>query len=327
LAVALLLLSVVAATVPMLGFLWLVWWLDRYDREPVGLYLLTFVWGAVGSITVAMLGSCIVELPILILAPGLADTAGAVLVAPLVEEPSKACFLLLLMFSRHFDNMTDGFVYGAAIGLGFGMTENFMYFADVGATGDAVGWVMTVVIRTLYSAVMHATATSIVGASLGWAKFRGPAAIVLFGTAGICIAIAVHAFWNGMLTLDAAANANGALLGINLLIFPFEVGFTALVFQVCLLQESAVIRRELREEAEQGRIPPEHPAIIASWWRRGQSWWVPRGLEHDSYVQTMTTLAMRKEQFRLTGDDFYKDDVAVLREQVDKMWDKARAAA
>ena len=50
--------------------------------------------------------------------------------APLIEEPTKAIILFAIVRSRHFDNTTDGFVYGAAAGLGFAMTENFMYFGS-----------------------------------------------------------------------------------------------------------------------------------------------------------------------------------------------------
>ena len=66
-----------------------------------------------------------------------AAMVGPVLVAPLVEEPCKALFLAYVIWNRHFDNMTDGFVYGAAAGLGFGMTENLLYF--VSACGDLGG--------------------------------------------------------------------------------------------------------------------------------------------------------------------------------------------
>ena len=45
-----LILSVFAATVPMLGCLWLVWWLDRYNREPVPLVFAVFAWGAIFAI-------------------------------------------------------------------------------------------------------------------------------------------------------------------------------------------------------------------------------------------------------------------------------------
>ena len=166
-------LSTVCAGVPMFSFLALIWWLDRYDREPMPVLLVTFLWGAVGAIVAAMtlslfaqaglnLGLAAASIALASDLTGLADTLLPVLVAPLVEEPSKALILLAIVRSKHFDNMTDGFVYGAAAGLGFGMTENFLYFISV--SGDLDTWLGTVFIRTFYSAVMHATATAIVAA-------------------------------------------------------------------------------------------------------------------------------------------------------------------
>jgi len=52
----------------------------------------------------------------------------AVLVAPLVEETTKGIYLFKTAKGFEIDNITDGLVYGGAIGLGFGMTENFFYF-------------------------------------------------------------------------------------------------------------------------------------------------------------------------------------------------------
>src|SRR5262245_22628438 len=102
----------------MLGFLALVWWLDRYDREPVWLVVAVFLWGAVGAVVPAILFSAAIELSAnaALATVGLPQTDTwftPVIVAPLVEEPCKAAILLLLLRNRHFDNMTDGFVYGA----------------------------------------------------------------------------------------------------------------------------------------------------------------------------------------------------------------------
>ena len=44
--IILLLLSVLAAGVPMIGYLLLMRWLDRYEREPLGLVFAAFGWGA-----------------------------------------------------------------------------------------------------------------------------------------------------------------------------------------------------------------------------------------------------------------------------------------
>ena len=56
-SIVLTLLSVFCATVPMLAFLVFVWWMDRHDREPLWLFGLTFLWGAIGSIFLTLIGS------------------------------------------------------------------------------------------------------------------------------------------------------------------------------------------------------------------------------------------------------------------------------
>lgn len=328
--------STVCACVPMFLFLVVVWWLDRYDREPVWLLGLTFLWGAIGAVLFAVVGSSIVGAGItgaLALAGSIAgidpqalvDASGPVVVAPMCEEPAKAVFLVYVIWNRHFDNMTDGFVYGAAAGLGFGMTENLLYF--VSASGDVVSWGQTVVIRTLYSAVMHATASSVVGACLGFARFRGFPALVGGGAVGLAVAMGIHALWNGLIALGEWSGVN--TFSLNLMLFPAEVLMVFLVFQVCLWDESRTIRRELVEEAEAGRIPYEHPAILSSWLRRLFPGWVPAGVDHQLYVQTATSLAMRKAQVRQMGShapEFYRDEVDRLRRQVELLLKPAATA-
>ena len=60
----LILLSVLAAGVPMIGYLLLMRWLDRYEREPLGLVAAAFAWGAMGAIAISILGSLILLLPL-----------------------------------------------------------------------------------------------------------------------------------------------------------------------------------------------------------------------------------------------------------------------
>ena len=322
--------STICACVPMFCFLATIWWLDRYDREPIWLLGLTFLWGAFGSVLAAVVGSLTFEIFLAVGAAGLGallsvdlDTlraaSGPVVVAPLVEEPAKAFILLYVIWNRHFDNMTDGFVYGAAAGLGFAMTENLLYFTSL--TSDVAAWGSTVVIRTFYSAIMHATASAIVGASLGFARFRGRVALLTCGTLGMLLAIGVHALWNGLITFAEITGGHSLYL-LNLALFPLEVAAVFAVFQLCLLEESWTIRRELSEEAADGRIPAHHPAILSSWLRRLGTSWAPRGVDQERYVQTATHLAMRKKQVRQMGSaapDFYRGEVARLRRQLEHL--------
>jgi RsiW-degrading membrane proteinase PrsW (M82 family) len=326
--VVLALLSAVCAVVPMLSFLGFVWWLDRYDREPLWLVILTFLWGAIGSVFLALIGSSALMVPLTAaLGPERADDLSAVLIAPIIEEPTKALILFLLLFSRHFDNASDGFVYGAAAGLGFGMTENFVYFVNVAASGDPVGWATTVLIRTFFSAVMHACATSAVGAMLGFARFRGLGARLAALPVGFGVAMGVHALWNGLLTLDAL-HGEGGWTSLNLLLFPVEVVIFLAVFQLALWEERATLRRELADEVTHGLLPLAHARAVASWWGRARSGWVPNGVPREQYIQAVTTLAQRKHQCRNASAaryPFYADEVVRLRREVAALLALARA--
>ncbi len=299
LSIILALMSVFCAGVPILCFLGVLWWLDRYDREPIWLLLLVYAWGAVGAVMLSLVGNTMALVPLTMLMGATAAThTGTVLIAPLVEEPFKALVLPLVLRSKHFDNATDGFVYGAAAGLGFGMTENFLYFVGGAVEGDVAAWAATVVIRTFFSAMMHATASSLVGAALGWAMFRSWPAKIFAGLGGLALAMTIHGIWNGLITADQLLGTGGLLFLADLALFPLELLLIFGAFQLCLWDEHRTIRRELAAEAELGTLPAAHAPILSSYLKRQRRAWLPRGVDHHAYVRTATTLAFRRVQAR-----------------------------
>jgi protease PrsW len=314
------LLSAAFAVVPLVGFLGVMWWLDRYDREPLWLVGGTFLWGAVGGTAMAVVGSgYALDFLTAALPPDQVVFATTVIVAPLVEEPTKALVLVAIALSRHFDNTTDGFVYGAATGLGFGMTENLLYFLQVASDGNMSAWIATVAVRTLYSALMHASASSVIGAALGWARFRGVRAMVTAVPLGLLGAIAIHALWNGLLAVASSSGSGGVLAAVNLVLFPLEFLGLFVVFQLCLLEERRMIRRELGEEVARGLLPEAHLGHLCSYLGRMRRGWLPRSVDQVAYVETATRLAFRKHQTRLQGSDRsgaeldgYRDDLKTL---------------
>jgi RsiW-degrading membrane proteinase PrsW (M82 family) len=312
-------LSVGAASLPLIALLGLLVWMDRYEREPLWLVALVFVWGAVGAIVFALLGSAVLLYPAkALLGAAAADTLGTVLVAPLIEEPAKALVLLLVVRSKQFDNPTDGFLYGAAAGLGFGMTENFMYFVGQAGEGSIGGWLMVVFVRTLFSAPMHACATALIGMSLGFAKFRNWPQRFLLVPLGMAGAVALHMMWNGLLVLGGSAEGGEliALLDLLLMVCIFVLMFAA--YQFSLWRESKLIERELGVLAAEGILPNDQVRHLSSWSSRTfRKDWIPPGVAGRPYIETATLLAFRRFQARARPDQvFYETEVERLLNQL-----------
>ena len=118
--------SALAAIIPMVAYLIFIWKFDRYDREPFKLVLQNYLWGSVGAIIFAVVGSFLISavLSMFISGEEKLNYLGSFFTAPVVEETTKGLFLFITITNKKFDNLTDGIVYGGAIGLGFGMTAS-----------------------------------------------------------------------------------------------------------------------------------------------------------------------------------------------------------
>ncbi len=57
------LLILVLSFVPMLLYALVLWWLDRYEKEPFGLPTVSFLWGAVPSIVLALIMQIALDVP------------------------------------------------------------------------------------------------------------------------------------------------------------------------------------------------------------------------------------------------------------------------
>ena len=319
-------LSVFFATIPILAYLSFVWWLDRYDREPVWLLLLTFLWGAVGGIVLAIIGSLALGLSMAVVF-GISgnEALDTVFIAPVVEEMTKGLFLLALFARRDFDNTTDGLVYGAAAGLGFAMTENFLYFITAYMEGGAGSWIQVVFMRTLYSGVMHGFATAVLGCSLGYIKYaRGTARKFLLPVVGLGLAMSIHAFWNGSLVLAQVVESS-VPLGIALIGIPFFGLCLMALTQLSLVYESRTIAAELKEECALGIIPEAHLAILPHYLRRAGTGWLPPTVIKRRYVPLATTLAFRKFQRKRCAPSevaAFDEEIARLRSEVRRVLDR-----
>jgi protease PrsW len=187
--------------------------LDLYEREPLSLVIGALLWGGVVAIGLASIANPGWMGALLRLAgPTFTQEWGAAIVAPVTEETFKGLgvVVLYLIARRELDDVMDGFVYGAMIGLAFAAFENVFYFMMTFAPepafgGDVLGRIFTgFFVRAfaggLYS---HVLWSGLVGIAVAYfVTRRGEAsAAKRFGVAAglVAIAIAGHFLWNSPL--------------------------------------------------------------------------------------------------------------------------------
>ena len=317
----LILISVLSAVIPMILYLVLIWRFDIYEREPFRLVFQSYLWGAVGAVLLAMLFSIFLNTSLSFFIPSkrLLNRIDTFYIAPFVEEITKGLFLLILVNSKKFDNVTDGLVYGGAIGLGFGMTENFLYFVSFGKTFPEL--FSLIIIRTFFSAVMHCVSTGTLGAFLGYAKFNKTVHKIAFPIIGLIIAMFIHFSWNFSVSYKSTA-------GLGLLFMFFTILIFIGVFWLSILKEKKIIYNELLSETETGLIPPEHLVILDSL-KRNKPGWVDESIR-KSYIKAATTLAFRKIQLKNSGSYrkiSYEKDADFYREQIKELLSKTTSSS
>jgi RsiW-degrading membrane proteinase PrsW (M82 family) len=187
-------------------------WLDRFDPEPPWLITLAFAWGAFVAVLVSLIVNT--AFGILVYAgtgvPQLADIAGAVISAPIIEEASKGVGLLILLiaFRKHFDDMLDGIVFGGVIALGFATVENVLYYGDgLARAYQEYGWTSSALwsflflfmLRGILSPWAHVLFTAMTGIGCGLARESHNWFVrLLMPLLGYIAAVVLHGIWNGM---------------------------------------------------------------------------------------------------------------------------------
>ena len=138
-------------------------------------------------------------------------------VAPVVEEPLKAVFIVYLLERNKVGFVVDAAIHGFAIGTGFAFLENLYY---VQATPDATLW--TWVVRGFGTAIMHGGATSIVAMVSKALQNRSDAFRLYLVLPGLCVAVVLHSLYNRFSLHPVLAAA------LIVLVFP---AFSVAVFQ------------------------------------------------------------------------------------------------
>lgn len=199
-----LLVALLLATVPLVGVLLFIRWIDRWEPEPRGALLFALLWGAGASVLIALIFSGVTqhyEALAGLAGSGVATFFETVVQAPIIEEFAKGLGILLILWvmRRTFDGPVDGVVYAAMIAVGFAFTENLQYFGlainkDGGLGGDVA---RTFLLRAILSPFAHVMFTACTGVLLGLAARRtGRLGAIGYFVLGLVPAVFLHSFWN-----------------------------------------------------------------------------------------------------------------------------------
>lgn len=290
--------SVLGAFLPICVYILFVWWLDRYEREPFKYIIITFILGAIISAGLSYVGNTFMgTISRIFLTQSGAQYLSSSLIAPFIEEANKGLIVVAFAWlSREFDNVTDGLLYGAVVGLGFAFAENILYFNRIYENSGQFAWLKNMYIRGFFLCGVHATSTAILGGAIGYARNAKWTEKIIIGLMGFGLAVMVHSFWNSILT---AADFSGdeVLALLPFFFLPLLMFFIFLLFQESLSRERQLIESELMAEAELGTIPKEHVPYLSSYLARSKSGWLDEKVDKDDYIDKTTHLAFLRGQY------------------------------
>ena len=259
----------VVGVVPMVVYALVLWWFDRYEKEPLGLLAAAFLWGAIPAVIFSLIAELALGIPISqLVRPAAASLVNAAVVAPVAEEVFKggALVLLFLFFRREIDSALDGILYGGLVGFGFAAVENTLYFSAVVVEEGLGALAALAVFRAVLFGLNHALFTGLFGLGIAWG-YTASDVLVKVGAplAGLAAGVASHAIHNASVTL-------GGELGWPCLVAVASdwggVAFLLAVVLWCSVREQQWIERWLKDEVDLGTLSRTDYEVISSYTAR-----------------------------------------------------------
>jgi hypothetical protein len=232
-------------------------------------------------------------------------------------------------------------VYGALIGAGFAMVENFVYFA----TNSKNFLLFLIVGRVVLGWLSHSTFTVCFGAALGYVRHtRVRWRQIVVPLVGYLCAVGLHSvfdfvdFYASALVLASPNNPSVTLFSLVAIIGdyipPFIAQMMILYFLIkSLAHEAAVIREFLAPEVSNGVVRVDEYALLQNSFQRTKKerqvlfrYGIKQWLLVKALYQTEIGLAFRKWHvsmgdkpklgYRRQPEDVYRQLIGRLRQQV-----------
>lgn len=318
---AVLLLSILAASVPTVLYVGVIYWVDRYEKEPWWLLASAFLWGAVPGILIAFFFNTLLSAPLLlILGNDLGMAAAPSLIGPPVEESVKGLALvaIFIFWRNEIDSPLDGIIYGAIVGMGFAMVENVFYFVETFNQGGMEAWGVNVVLRAVLFGLNHALFSSFTGLGIAIARQSTNRGVqIVLPVLGWATAVFLHFLHNFTVTL-------GDLFIFLALLFDWGgVWLVLMIILWAVLQERRWLRHYLAEEVALGTLTTNE-FLRASSGRKRTAYLMKTLLERGyranrqaaRFFLQCSHLAYTKHHWKLFQDEPSAQKIVSLRQEI-----------
>lgn len=352
----------------------ILWFLDRREPESKWLYAIALLWGALIATGVAQPINVLIINAVkdyFTLHPDVQATLGgeiatmsiaAPLAGPIVEEITKGAgvLLLFLLLQSEFDDVRDGFIYGALVGIGFNFLETSAYILQGFVDTGTAPWLPQLGSRhSVFGLGTHALFTGLFGMGLGLARQTvRPWLRYAAGPIGWLLGFSAHLVNNsiGLLLIlimkimgpNLGDQSSAGSLDLESMSFLTSIAFNTarnlitlfpfFVIAIVMLWQSGdwerrVIREELADETKPVITPEEYEAVKRD--RIFSTRRIPRYNRHTSaaIVRAQDELALRKWRLKQQGQAIetdllvisWRDELMRLRESIkpDLMLDEA----
>jgi RsiW-degrading membrane proteinase PrsW (M82 family) len=196
------------AVAPVFTIILYVYFQDLYEKEPKSLLIMSFIYGAILSITIVFVLYLFTGrlIPITDKFSIWQQFIQAFFVVALAEEFSK--YVIVKYFAqpkKAFNEPYDGIIYAVMVSMGFACTENILYVLE--------GGYETAILRAFTAVPAHATFGILMGYYMGKAKFSNSR--FKLNMAGLFLAVLFHGAYDFFLFIRFIPGISiGALLSL-----------------------------------------------------------------------------------------------------------------
>ena len=298
-------------------FAYILYWLDRFEKEPLLLLGGVFIWGAVVAAGSAFIINTTLGLGIFVFTNSsfATDFATGSLIAPLVEETLKgmAVLAVFLVFRREFDSVLDGIIYAGVAALGFAATENTYYIYTYGFQESGWSGLLSLTfIRVILVGWQHPFYTAFFGIGLATARLNKSWFVkIIAPLLGLAVGMFTHAFHNTMAVF--LSGWTGLLIGAG-------IDWTGWLFMLGIitwatLREQQNLKKFLAAEVQVRTITPALFRTASSGWlqmvARFSAICTGKYFKTARFYQLCGEYAHKRRQYATLGDE--SGNLAILQ--------------